>query len=194
MADAAQADMTQLNAELAVDEENSSEAEENNNLVFHGSQTSMATGIAMLAASVLTFMMGMTEFYFNEALAWTFGIWGALLLYSNLLDVYQKYEVTDDHLTVTNPLRPWDSKVVWEWDNVVRYEIVVKRHEAEIRDTVQRVYHDVPGEVAIEREDRTYDPALAREIIERAGLSPAAADNPTDLEDLPQGKAVYLWH
>jgi len=186
--------MTQLNAELAVDEENSSEAEENNNLVFHGSQTSMATGIAMLAASVLTFMMGMTEFYFNEALAWTFGIWGALLLYSNLLDVYQKYEVTDDHLTVTNPLRPWDSKVVWEWDNVVRYEIVVKRHEAEIRDTVQRVYHDVPGEVAIEREDRTYDPALAREIIERAGLSPAAADNPTDLEDLPQGKAVYLWH
>jgi len=195
MAVAAQADMTQFNTSPLASEEDSTDVqEETSSRTFYGSQRNMVTGIALLGSSVMAFMMGMTDLFFTEAWAWTFGIWGALLLYTNLLDVYQMYQVNEDNLFIDNPLRPWDAKKTWEWDNISRYEIVVNRHEAEAQDAIQRVYHSLPGEIAIEREDRAYDPELAREIIERAGLNPAAADNPSDLDNLPQGKATYLWH
>jgi len=127
-------------------------------------------------------------------MAWTFVLWGALFLYGNLLDIYQTYQVTDEALIIKNPLRPWGATKVWDWAHLHRMDVVVKRAEAELDDAVMQIYYTPEGEIVIEREDRGYDPELARLIIERAGLKPTAPENPKDLAQLPPGKRTYFWN
>jgi hypothetical protein len=167
---------------------------EKERLIFRGSERNLVPGMGMLFAAVLAFSMGMTDVFFAEATAWTFAIWGALLIYMGLLDATQSYEVTDDALIILNPARPWGARKEWHWGNIRRMDIVVKRPDERTKDVMLQVYFQEEGEAAIEREDRTYDPELARLIIERAGLRPADRGNPTDLTKLPAGKATYTWN
>jgi hypothetical protein len=82
---------------------------------------------------------------------------------------------------------------VWNWENINRLDIVVKKRDARPQDMVVQIYHTAPGEIVLDRENRAYDPELARLVIERAGLKPADGGNPRDLTKIPQGKAVYSW-
>ncbi|MCX6046821.1 MAG: hypothetical protein NT075_17080 [Chloroflexi bacterium] len=165
-----------------------------NQLVFQGTRRNMVVGIAMLATAGLAFTMNLTHVFFASAMAWTFALWGGLLLYSNLLDYYETYTVTDAGLLIKNPLRPWGAVKVWDWAHLNRVDIVVKRTEANVEDAVMQVYYTPEGEIVIEREDRAYDPELVRLIIERAGLKPTDPSNPKDLTQLPPGKKMYAWN
>ena len=161
-------------------------------IIFQGSPQNISVAIAMFATAALAFSMSLTDVYFAEATAWTFVIWGALLLFNNLLEVYQSYEVTAESLIVRNPVRFLQAAKVWNWENIQRLEVTVKRTDAEYKDAVMQIYYQEPGELTIEREDRIYDPELERLVIERAGL---AADGSTleDFTTLPQVKTTYIW-
>jgi hypothetical protein len=182
-------------AEVAVADpiQSESSAPEANAIVFQGKGKNMAVAVTMFATAALAFSMNLTETYFAEAIAWTFVIWGALLLYGNLIDTNQAYEVTDDALIVRNPVRFLQATKVWPWQNIQRMDVVVKRADAEYQDAIIQIHYQEPGEIVIEREDRLYDPELARLIIERAKLAPAAGNSLTDLTKLPQAKTAYSW-
>lgn len=165
-----------------------------NKIVFEGTQRNMVVGIAMLTTAALAFSMDLTHVFFAGAIAWTFVLWGALLLYSNLLDFYETYTVTDENLVIKNPLRPWGATKVWDWAHINRVDVIVKRDEAELADAVTQVYYTAEGEIEIEREDRAYDPELVRLIVERAKLKPTNPANPKDMTHLPAGKKTYVWN
>ena len=165
---------------------------------FSGSSSrnnNMALGVGMLVAGGASFSMGMTDVYFAGALAWVFVIWGVLFIYVGLIDDAETYVVTDDALVIKNSMRPFSRKKVWSWADVNRMDVVIgQEDDTRNEDAEMHVYYmDPGGEITIEREDRQYTPALARLVIEQAGLSPAGDDNPTDLEHLPEGKAAYIW-
>ncbi len=191
-ADTAQDEEVVAEAETAAGEEAQPEAPRD--IVFYGTQCNMAMGVAMLVAGALAFSMGMTHVFFAEAIAWTFVLWGILLIYGDLLDIYEIYRVTEDALVIYNPLRPWGLKKIWDWGHIHRLDIVVRRPDARYEDAMLQVYYTPEGELTLEREDRVYDPELARLIIERAGLQPADSSNPTDLTRLPAGRTgTYTW-
>ncbi|NJN83385.1 MAG: hypothetical protein HC802_14610 [Caldilineaceae bacterium] len=168
---------------------------ESNSIMFKGSTRNFIPAVAMIVASVMAFSMGMTEVFFAEATAWTFLIWGALLVYANLMSTSQTYAVTDEALVMHNPMRPWGAHKVWDWDHIYRMDVVVKRREAQLDDAVMQFYFTEAGEIAMEREDRDYDPKLAALIIERARLTPDASNPLAELEHLPEGqKGVYTWN
>ena len=166
---------------------------DSNAIVFQGRPKSMAVAVAMFATAALAFSMNLTHTFFAEAMAWTFVIWGALLLFGNLVEMYQAYVVTDDALIIRNPVRFLQAKKVWKWQNIQRLDVVVKRADAEYQDAIIQIHYQEPGEIVIEREDRTYNPELARLVIERAGLSPTGDHALSDLTQLPQAKATYSW-
>lgn len=163
-------------------------------LIFQGSQRNMAVGFAMLAAGGLAFSMNLADVFFAKATAWTFVLWGALFLYVGLMDMYQTYEVTDEGLIIRNPMRPWTAVKLFDWPHLHRLDLVVKRIDARQEDIVMQIYHTPEGEIVIDREDRAFDPELARLIIERAGLKAVDPANPTDLTNLPKGKTTYTWN
>ncbi|MEX1019372.1 MAG: hypothetical protein WDZ49_06920 [Litorilinea sp.] len=161
---------------------------------FPGTPRNMVAGIAMLLASVMAFTMGMTEVFFAEATAWIFGIWGGLLIYAGMLDIFRVYEITDDALLIQDDFRPWGRLKVWDWERLNRLDLLVKKNNAQAKDVEMQVYYYPQGELAQEREDRVFDAALAQLIIEKAGLKPSGNANPADLTAVPlDQKQTYIW-
>lgn len=160
---------------------------------FTGSPRNLVPGVAILLAAAMAFSMGMTDVFFAEAIAWTFVLWGALLVYSGLQDINETYTVTDEHLEITNVMRPWGYKKRWHWAYVNRMDVVVKRAGAEPNDIEMRVYYVEPPSLAIHREDRIFDTELARLVVERAALRPLE-NAPSDFSQIPTDKkATYTW-
>lgn len=190
MATVAQAASPAIETEVT----NETPATQSNRIVFTGSQRNMAVGVAMFATALLAFSMDLTHTFFARATAWTFVLWGLLFIYGSLLDIYQSYEVGDDALRISNPARFLLPTKVWQWDNVQRVDVTVRRTDAEYQDATIKVYYQEPGELTVEREDRVYDPELVRLIIERADLRPVDKKNPTNFTTLPQVKATYIWN
>jgi hypothetical protein len=185
---------TEAPAVVYGEETQKEEATEPETISFGGSQKNLVVASAMLLASLTAFTMGMTDTFFAEATAWTFAIWGALLLFSNLLDLYQTYEVREDSLYIHNAIRFWSLNKTWAWEDINRLDVLVDRQDSRIEDVMMHVYHDVEGELIKEREDREFDPELARLIIERANLQPVDESNPADLHGLPLNrKVIYHW-
>ena len=87
-------------------------------------------GIAMLFAGLMAFTMGMTDVFFARAFAWIFAAWGALFIFYGLLDLNNTYEVTDSALIIRNPMKIWSPRRVWDWERLVRVDVVVKRRNA----------------------------------------------------------------
>jgi hypothetical protein len=160
---------------------------------FAGSPSNMVPGMGILLAAVMAFSMGMTDVFFAEAIAWTFVLWGLLLVYSGLQDINETYTVTDEGLEITNVMRPWGYYKKWEWAYINRMDLVVKRAGARPQDMEIRVYYMRPPDLSIHREDRLFDPELARLIVEYAGLRPTE-DAPQEFTSVPTGrKATYTW-
>ena len=163
-------------------------------MIYTGSSNNLVPGAALLFAGILAFSMGMTDVFFAEATAWTFAIWGILLIYIGLLEVNETYEVTEDALIVRNVMRPWALRKTFDWPRVTRLDVVVKRTDARDQDIEMQVYYQPEGELANERRDRVYNAALAAAIVERAYLNPADRNTPNDVTRVPRGaKATYTW-
>ncbi|MEZ4708860.1 MAG: hypothetical protein R3A44_16750 [Caldilineaceae bacterium] len=165
-----------------------------NKLIFRGSQRNLVIPLTLLLAGLMAFTMGMTRTYYGGATAWTFVIWGALFLFSNLLDVYQEYEVTDEGLAIRNPMRIWTPDKFWTWNEIYRLDILVRNRDTRLDDASMNIYHELSGEIVKEREDRNLDAKLAQIIIERSKLQPVDAANPESISKLPLNhKATYHW-
>jgi hypothetical protein len=73
-------------------------------------------------------------------------------------------------------------------------DVVVKRTDAREDDVTMHVYYQPEGELANERRDRIYHPALAAAVVENAVLSPADRNTPADVTRIPRGaKATFTW-
>ncbi len=174
--------------------QSSAPAEESTDIVFHGTPRNMVVGITFLLAGLIAFTMGMTTVFFAEALAWTFVIWGILFLLYDLYDWNRTWVVSDKGLWIGSGATRRRSGNVWEWANVNRIDLIVKRYEPKPQDVVMQVYYSPPGDSRLVREDRAYSPDLARLIIEHADLKATHAINPSDLDQLPPDKVTYIWN
>jgi hypothetical protein len=169
-------------------------AAEDNALVFGGETRNMAMGIAMAAAGAAAFVLGLTTTFFAQAIAITFIFWGLFFIYTDLLLSTRSYTVRDDGLEIDVPMRPWSRRRTWAWKDVNRLDVVTYRRDINQEHSNLQVHHQYPTEIALEREDRNFDPALARLIIERAQLKPDKEAAGVDLSNLPTGKdATYTW-
>ena len=163
-------------------------------IVFEGVTGNFVPGIAMLFAGLMAFTMGMTDVFFARAFAWIFSVWGGLFIFYGLLDLNNTYEVTKDALIYRNPMKIWSPRRVWDWERLIRVDVVVKRRNAHERDLEMRVYYTPEGELSQEREDRGFDPKLVQFIIDRAGLKPADNATPATTTDLPRDqKTIFSW-
>ena len=152
-----------------------------------------AMGIAITLAGAMAFTMGMTTF-FQIATAWTFVIWGLLLLLVSVLNIYQKFDANDEGLSIRNPLRVWSLNKFWDWSTISRIDVMSSRRDTRLEELDMHIYREVAGELVKEREDVKFNPTMAQVIIERAKLQPVDAANPTDLERTPLSqKATYHW-
>ena len=138
---------------------------------FSGSSRNLVPGLALIVAGLIAPVMGLTDVYFAGALAWVFAIWGALLVYANLMDIYETYEVTDEALIIKDYYRFWQPTKTWAWDRIVRVDVVVNRVDDGHESSQKRIYYDLPDEGTIQREDRDYDPELTALVLVNAGLS-----------------------
>lgn len=182
-------------AEESVAEESVAEASQADAPIqFEGTPRNMVAGIAMLLASVMAFTMGMTDVFFAEATAWTFAIWGGLLIYAGVLDIFRVFEVTEGALVIKDDFRPWGRRKEWDWERLNRVDVLVKKRYAQLKDVEMQIYYNPEGELAQEREDRIFDAELARQIIERAELKPSGG-NPEDLTSIPlEEKQTFTWN
>jgi hypothetical protein len=181
-------------ADHTLDETGRAAAAQDNALVFGGETRNMAMGVAMAAAGASAFVLGLTTTFFAEAIAITFIFWGLFFIYTDLLLSTRRYTVRDDGLEIDVPMRPWSRRRLWAWKDVNRLDVVTYRRDINQEHSNLQVHHQYPGEIALEREDRNFDGALARLIIERAGLKPVAGAATVDLSNLPTGTdATYTW-
>lgn len=165
-----------------------------NAIVFEGEKRNMAMGVAMMAAGASAFVLGLTTTFFGQAIAITFILWGLFFLYTDLLLSTRRYIVRDNALEIDVPMRPWSRSRVWEWQNISRVDIVTYRRDIDPENSMIQIHHQYPGEITLDREDRNFDPSLARLVIERAKLKPAAEAAKVDLNKLPTGAdATYIW-
>jgi hypothetical protein len=163
-------------------------------IVFRGSARNMVVGLTLILAGAAAFVMGMTDVFFAEAMAWTFIIWGALFLFADLIDYTSSWTITPDALEIDSTLRFWQRRKVWDWANINRFDLLVKRNDPKAEDVEMQVYFTPPGDTVLEREDRVFSPQLARLILERSGLKSTHTYNPASLDDLPAEKAQYVWN
>lgn len=165
-----------------------------NVMIFGGERRNMAMGVAMLGAGSAAFVSGLTHSFFAQAIAWTFIFWGLLFLYGDLLLSTRRFEARDDTLTVSIPMRLWNRKRIWAWQDIHRLDVIIQGRDIRQDGVKIYVHHQFPGEVSLDREDRNYDPELVHLIVERAKLRPDAASKGIDFDDLPLGQnATYTW-
>jgi len=165
-----------------------------NVMFFGGERRNMAMGVAMLGAGAAAFVSGLTHSFFAQAIAWTFIFWGLLFLYGDLLLNTRRFEARDDTLTVNIPMRLWNRKRVWAWQDINRVDVIIQGRDIRQDGVTVYVYHQFPGEVSLDREDRNYDPELVRLIIDRAKLRADATSKGIDLDNLPLGQnATFTW-
>lgn len=168
--------------------------ETQDSLTFKGRPKSMVSAAALLIAGTLTFTMGIDRIYFVEAIAWTFLIWGALLLYGHIIDLGTEYQVSDEGLIINSPMRFWALNRNWDWGHITRMDVIVRRTEASGSDADLHVHYTPEGSTVLYREDLPFIPGLSEEIATRAGLKPARGQAMQSLDSLPQDqKGTYTW-
>ena len=124
--------------------------------------------------------------------AWTFVLWGIFFLYGDLLLATRRLELTDDAMKIVIPLRPWGRSRTWAWKDISRMNVLVHRRDLDQESAIIQIYHQYPGEIALEREDTNYDPGLAQLIMERAHLKPDGQEQVVDLANLPLGQEMLF--
>ena len=163
-------------------------------ITFRGTPKSMVSAAALLIAGVLTFTMGINRIFFVEAMAYTFLIWGALLLYGHIIDLGTVYEVSEDGLAINSPLRFWALSRKWDWGHITRLDVIVGRREATEGDVDLHVHYTPEDSTVLFREDLPYLPGLAEEIASRASLKPERGQAMQSFSSIPQDeKGTYTW-
>jgi hypothetical protein len=173
---------------------NSVQAYPTNHQVFRSKPKPIVAALALLIAGALTFSMGITHIFFVEAMAWTFAIWGALLMFNHLVDYTTRYEATEESFIIRTPLVLWRPRRVWQWKNINRMNVVVERTEARPEDVILQIYHTAPGSPVLDREDVVFNPELAKIVAERAGLKVKRGQDMQSFDAIPQNaKGTYSW-
>jgi hypothetical protein len=163
-------------------------------LIFRNRPRSIVAALALLLSGILTFSMGLTRLFFVEAMAWTFLIWGALLMYFHLADHATRYEVTDEALIIYTPFYFWQPTRTWTWKGIKRMDLIVNRREARPEDVTMQIYHTAEGSTVIDREDLVFNPQLAAIVAERAGLKAQRGQAMQNFDQIPQNvKETYSW-
>jgi hypothetical protein len=167
---------------------------ENNVVVFRGVRRNMAMGVVMLAAGLAAFISGLTHTFFAGAMAWTFIFWGLFFLWGDLLETTRTFALTTEGLTINMPMRLWSRSKTWAWQDISRFTILIRRRDSQPEDVRMQVYHQYPNELALDREDTTFQPALALLIIQRAKLKPDGDAGSVDMTSLPFGQPTeFVW-
>lgn len=162
--------------------------------VFRTRPKSIVSALSLFLAGILSFWLGLTNYFFVEAIVWTFAIWGALLLYNHLADYATRYVVTDDSLVIYTPLWFWQPKRVWDWSEINRLSLVVERLEAKPEDVTMQIFRVAKNSTVIDREDVSFDVEFARVIVERAGLKAKRGQAMQNFDAIPQDeKGTYNW-
>jgi hypothetical protein len=163
-------------------------------VIFKGRPKSIVSAVALLIAGILTFTMSIDRLFFVEAIAWTFLIWGALLLYGHLIDIGTVYEVSESGLEIRSPLRFWAFSRRWDWGHITHLDVVVGTVEASESDVELQVHYTPEGSTVLFREDFPYYTGLAEEIANRAGLKPERGQAMQTFASIPQDeKGTYTW-
>lgn len=164
-------------------------------MTFRGRPKSMVSAAALLIAGTLTFTMGIDRPFFVEAIAWTFLIWGGLLLYGHIIDIGTTYEVSDEGIVIKSPLRFWGLLRKWDWENMTRLDVVVRSREASAADVDMQIHYTPEGSTILFREDLPFIPELAEEIASCAGLTPEKRQATQSFYSVPQNeKGTYTWN
>ena len=138
--------------------------------------------------------MGINRLFFVEAIAYTFLIWGALLLYGHVIDLATVYEVSEEGLELRSPLRFWAAARRWDWGHITHLDLIVGRLEATEDDVDMQVHYTPEGSTVLFREDLPYLPQLAEEIATRAGLKPEGRQAMQSFSSIPQDiEGTYTW-
>lgn len=169
-------------------------ADKADQIVYRGSPHNMAVGVVLVLAGISAFIMGMTDVFFAEAMAWVFILWGALFLFSDLIDFTKTWAVTDEALVIDSPIRFWTPHKKWDWAHINRMDLVAKRRQPKMEDIELQVYFTPAGDTVLEREDRAYSPELAHMIIEKAGLKSTSTHNPTTYSEFGPDQTTYVWN
>lgn len=164
-------------------------------MTFKGKPKSMVSAAGLLIAGTLTFTMGIDRLFFVEAIAWTFLIWGALLLYGHVIDMGTVYEVSEDGLTIRSPLRFWALARTWDWGHITHLDVMVKKAEASEDEVDLQVHYTPEGSTVLFREDLPFLPDLAEEIASRAGLNAERGQAMQSFSSIPPDeKGTYTWN
>ncbi|MBK7199048.1 hypothetical protein [Candidatus Amarolinea dominans] len=161
----------------------------NNAIIFEPRSINgkFATGFALLLGCFLAWISGLI----TEAMGiLVLSIAGFLGLYAILDALYvasRKVIVTDQGLTISNPLRLWGTRQDFGWDEVKQLELSVRDEQRSMRIKADKLpnyyYEDVP-----------YDPELLQAVVTRGKLKPVKGAEAPTLTALPnEGKAVYRW-
>jgi|GEM_PF-495459 len=191
--DATKVSETEHDEVIETDEEAAPPSRFIGDMIFSPATKNPAMGLAMTLGGMLAFTMGMHTF-FQIAMAWTFVIWGLLLIFVSVLNIYQKFEANDQGLSIRNPLRFWSLNKFWDWSTISRIDVMSSRRDTRPEELDMHIYREVAGEMVKEREDVKFDSDMAQVIIERASLKPVDDQTPSDLDRVPLStKATYHW-
>ncbi len=164
---------------------------------FPGFKRDMVAAVGLILGGGLAFTMNLTDTFFAEAIAWVFFAWGALLLFTNLLEANEVLIVREDALVIRNPFRLWAMTKIWPWSQIQRMDIWVRRFDPTYENVYLQIYYNADDELdpgTMQREDTSFRPELANLIVERAGLK-ADGHNLSALDQLPSDQpARYKWN
>ncbi|MEZ4583577.1 MAG: hypothetical protein R3A10_18405 [Caldilineaceae bacterium] len=115
--------------------------------------------------------MGLDRRLLRPPLAWVFVLWGCSSSTSSHRRLRTLGSDRRELLQIKDSLRFWERKLAWSWSDITRMDVVVERKDLSWDEAEIRVYYTPAGEINIEREDRDFNPELARLIIDKAGLN-----------------------
>jgi hypothetical protein len=161
----------------------------NNAMIFEprSMNVKFATGFAVLLACFFAWVSGMITEAMGILVLSIAGFLGLFAMWDAAYVANRKVIVTDQGLTVNNPLRLWGVRQEFSWDDIKQLELTVRDEQRSLRikaDKLPKYYY----------EDVLYDPELVQAIVTRGKLKPLKGEEAPALTALPSdGKAVYRW-
>lgn len=161
----------------------------NNAMIFEprNMNVKFATGFAVLLACFFAWVSGMITEAMGILVLAIAGFLGLFAMWDAAYVANRKVIVTDQGLTVNNPLRLWGTRQEFAWDDIKQLELTVRDEQRSLRikaDKPPKYYY----------EDVLYDPELVQAIVAGGKLKPLKGEEAPALAALPsEGRAVYRW-
>lgn len=146
-----------------------------------------ATGFALLFGCFLAWMSGLITEAMGALILSIAGFLGLYAVWDALYVANRKVIVTDQGLTISNPLRLWGARQSFSWDEIKQLELSIHDEQRNVRikaDKLPNYYY----------EDMPYDADLVQAVVSRGKLKPVKGEEAPALTALPnEGKALFRW-